>query len=135
LETVSRAVVGLVTRMRKSDSETCCAAGFTKFSLGTRSYVLEICATLPQDGRQHWIAMASDTTEQMREALRAAMSSRGLTQREMEVCGMVAGGLTNREIADRLFISELTVKDHVKSILDKLEVSGRSQLASKLLGF
>lgn len=44
----------------------------------------------------------------------------GLTSREAEVMGLISGGLSNRGIADRLFISEKTVKNHVHSIYKRL---------------
>jgi DNA-binding NarL/FixJ family response regulator len=50
-----------------------------------------------------------------------------LTNREREVLQLVAYGLTNREIAARLFLSEATVKTHVCRVLMKLEVSDRAQ--------
>ncbi|MEO3871165.1 AAA family ATPase [Nonomuraea sp. B12E4] len=54
----------------------------------------------------------------------------GLTAREVEVLGLVAEGLTNREIARRLFIAQKTVSVHVSNILAKLEVSTRTQAAA-----
>ena len=50
-----------------------------------------------------------------------------LTNREMEVLHLIADGLSNQEIADRLFITLKTVKTHVSNILSKLEVSDRTQ--------
>lgn len=50
-----------------------------------------------------------------------------LTAREIEVLGMVAEGLTNKEIASKLFISEKTVKNHITNVFKKLEVSGRTE--------
>ncbi len=50
-----------------------------------------------------------------------------LTERELEVLGLVARGLTNREIAAHLFLSEGTVKTHVKRIFYKLAVHDRTQ--------
>jgi DNA-binding NarL/FixJ family response regulator len=64
-----------------------------------------------------------------REAANTAAHSRlaGLTQRELEVLRLVARGLNNRELADRLRVSEATVKTHVTRILTKLSVRDRIQ--------
>jgi DNA-binding NarL/FixJ family response regulator len=55
------------------------------------------------------------------------MSDEPLTEREVDVLKHIAGGNRNRDIADRLFISEETVKVHVKHIMDKLGASDRTQ--------
>ncbi|QNI31751.1 response regulator transcription factor [Alloacidobacterium dinghuense] len=54
-------------------------------------------------------------------------SDETLSEREIEVLRHVAGGNRNREIAERLFISEETVKVHVKHIMEKLGASDRTQ--------
>ncbi len=54
----------------------------------------------------------------------------GLSHREREVLALVAQGRTNREIGERLFISQKTVGVHVGNILSKLEVSGRVEAAA-----
>ena len=54
----------------------------------------------------------------------------GLTRREQEVVVLVAEGLTNRQIADRLIISERTVDSHVANILGKLGLATRTQAAA-----
>lgn len=54
----------------------------------------------------------------------------GLSPRESEVLGLVAKGLTNREIGDYLHIAENTVKNHLRNILDKLQLSNRAQAAA-----
>ncbi len=50
-----------------------------------------------------------------------------LTRRELEVLSLITEGLSNQEIAERLFITIKTVKTHVSNILSKLEVSDRTQ--------
>lgn len=50
-----------------------------------------------------------------------------LTERELEILRLIAQGLTNQEIADRLTISERTVGKHVSNILDKLYLANRTQ--------
>jgi NarL family two-component system response regulator LiaR len=52
-----------------------------------------------------------------------------LTERELEVVGLVAQGLSNQEIADRLVLSERTVRTHVSNILSKLHLANRTQAA------
>jgi NarL family two-component system response regulator LiaR len=52
-----------------------------------------------------------------------------LTERELEVLSLIAGGFNNREIADKLVISAKTVKTHVSSILSKLHLGDRTQAA------
>lgn len=54
---------------------------------------------------------------------------RALTKREYEVLTLIAEGLNNKEIGDRLYISEKTVKNHVSSIFKKLDVNDRIQAA------
>ncbi len=62
-------------------------------------------------------------------ASRSAAPFAELTEREAEVLCLIANGLNNREIAERLVISEKTVKTHVSSILGKLHVEDRTQAA------
>ncbi|MFC6707838.1 response regulator [Flexivirga alba] len=52
-----------------------------------------------------------------------------LTDRELEVLGLVARGWSNRKIGEELFIAENTVKNHVRNILDKLKLRSRMQAA------
>ena len=57
----------------------------------------------------------------------------GLSQREIDVIKCLCRGNTNKEIAKRLFISEQTVKTHLKKIYQKIEVHNRTTLISKIL--
>ena len=55
----------------------------------------------------------------------------GITPREHEILGLIAEGLSNREIGERLFVSENTVKTHSSRLFDKLGVNRRVQAVSK----
>ena len=50
-----------------------------------------------------------------------------ITKRELEILGLIADGLSNREIAERLFVSENTVKTHSSRVFDKLGARRRTQ--------
>jgi len=84
------------------------------------------------NGEQSWngkaIAGALRLMLQREQAV-ASLSST-LTPREVEVTRMVAGGLRNKEIATRLDITEGTVKFHLHSIYEKLQIDGRYALMS-----
>jgi DNA-binding CsgD family transcriptional regulator len=60
----------------------------------------------------------------------------GITRREMEILGLVAQGMSNREIAEKLFVSENTVKTHCSRAFDKLGARRRTEavLMGKKLG-
>jgi two-component system, NarL family, response regulator LiaR len=60
-------------------------------------------------------------------------SSWGLTARESEVLALVAAGLSNRAAAEALFVSENTVRTHLKAVFRKLGVTSRSQAAARAL--
>jgi DNA-binding NarL/FixJ family response regulator len=66
-----------------------------------------------------------DEFKQMSRADRNRVSNPRVTARELEVLKLVAQGLPNREIGERLFISENTVKNHVRNILEKLQLHSR----------
>jgi DNA-binding CsgD family transcriptional regulator len=51
----------------------------------------------------------------------------GITPRELEILGHIAAGLSNREIAEKLFVSENTVKTHSARLFDKLNARRRTQ--------
>jgi two-component system, NarL family, response regulator LiaR len=51
----------------------------------------------------------------------------GITARELEILQLIAGGMSNREIAEKLFVSENTIKTHSSRLLDKLNAKRRTQ--------
>jgi DNA-binding NarL/FixJ family response regulator len=57
----------------------------------------------------------------------ARIDALGITPRELEVLQLIADGLSTREMAERLFVSENTVKTHTARLLDKLGASRRTQ--------
>jgi DNA-binding CsgD family transcriptional regulator len=61
----------------------------------------------------------------------AKLKELGLTPREHEILGLIAEGLSNREIGERLFISENTVKTHSSRLFDKLGVGRRVQAVQR----
>jgi NarL family two-component system response regulator LiaR len=57
----------------------------------------------------------------------AKLEKLGITPRELEILGLIAAGLSNREIAERIFVSENTVKTHANRLFDKLNAKRRTQ--------
>jgi DNA-binding CsgD family transcriptional regulator len=57
----------------------------------------------------------------------AQVAALGLTPRELEILEFMAAGLSNKEIAERAFVSENTVKTHASRVLDKLGAARRTQ--------
>lgn len=80
----------------------------------------------PDVARKLMSAVAAQEVTLNRTATRSAG---GLTGREQEVLSLLGDGLSNREIAQKIFISEKTVKTHVSNILGKLHLEDRTQAA------
>jgi len=112
---------------------------FDALRRGAQGYLLKNLQ--PDSWHQYLRAVAVDETPMTRElAFRilkefshnekaAALKPVPLTGREQEILGLVAKGLSNRDISVRLEISEHTVKNHLKNILHKLHMENRVQLA------
>ena len=82
-------------------------------------------------------ALTARVLERVRNGPTTAPELESLTEREMELLGLIAEGLTNRQIGERMFLAEKTIKNYVSAILAKLGLERRTQaavLASRLLG-
>lgn len=115
---------------------------FNAIKVGARGYVLkdsqpeEILAAVRAVGRGeallHPSLIARVLSEFGRIATQRAADNavfKDLTDREREVLTEIGKGRRNREIAESLFISEKTVKNHISNIFDKLEVNTRAEAA------
>ena len=60
--------------------------------------------------------------------LKRHLTEAGLSNRECEVAGLVATGLSNKDVADRLFVTEKTIKFHLTNIYKKMSIRSRTQL-------
>lgn len=92
-----------------------------------------------QQTLQHAVAALTEAAEEI-QRVASPRESQGaddlralLTPRQFEILGLLAEGLTNPEIADRLYVSEATVKWHVRRILSVLDVQNRAQAAIRYL--
>ena len=112
----------------------------TAIQFGAQGYLLKNLE--PEDWIQYLHALLGEDTKPAREMasrmfhpfrhdeLDDELTSQLLTPREREIVMYVGAGKTNREISEALVISENTVKNHLKNILDKLQLANRVQLAA-----
>jgi two-component system, NarL family, nitrate/nitrite response regulator NarL len=113
---------------------------FTAIQYGAQGYLLKNMD--PDDWLQYLHSVIEGTSEktrgmagkllyQFREIdLQNSPLEKSLTPREREILILISKGITNKQVADQLFISENTVKNHIKKLLEKLEVENRVQLAA-----
>ena len=83
-------------------------------------------------GATYFVGLASQATGRPKAATggEGGMRPNNATRRECEIAGLVAEGLTNREIAERLVLSERTVEGHIANLFAKVNVNSRTQLAT-----
>lgn len=87
-------------------------------------YIFEKFKTVRKRFSQGWVTL--------REALFSGEMPPDLTEREYEVAKLAAAGLRNSEIAEKLVITESTVRAHLRAIFQKLQIDRRAKLAEKL---
>lgn len=107
------------------------AAGFVRKQVGNESLLQAIEAI-----RRGEALLDPQTTQQVLQRMRRterlidAGAFRNLSKRELEVLLLVSRGKSNREIAESLLVSEKTARNHITSLLDKLGLSNRIELAT-----
>jgi DNA-binding NarL/FixJ family response regulator len=106
------------------------AAGRTVLDPAVQRRLVELATAggTPSTGRDPSAPAQSATRAASGGSAEAEMA--GLTRREVDVVRLVAQGLTNRQIARRLVVSEATVKTHLNHVLSKLDVDGRPALVA-----
>ena len=101
---------------------------YTAISLGVRGYLLKgIDGASLADQVRRVAAGGSCLSPETADKLTQYISSQKLSEREIEVLGLISKGKGNKEIADLIFVTENTVKMHVKNILRKLHANDRTQ--------
>jgi DNA-binding NarL/FixJ family response regulator len=97
-------------------------------SLGVRGYLLKgIDGTTLGNQVRRVVAGGSCLSPEIAEKLTQYIASQKLSEREIEVLGLISKGKSNKEIADLIFVTENTVKMHVKKVLFKLQANDRTQ--------
>jgi DNA-binding NarL/FixJ family response regulator len=104
------------------------ASIYNAITLGVRGYLLKgIDGTTLGNQVRRVVAGGSCLSPETAEKLTQYIASQKLSEREIEVLGLISKGKSNKEIADLIFVTENTVKMHVKKILLKLQANDRTQ--------
>lgn len=103
---------------------------------GSRSALFAIRAFLvgaaTDQEPNHIMALVEKIAERHAVDLEKAKNKFHLSKRELEVLQLICSGLTNKEVAEKLFIGEQTAKDHARNIMRKVGVRSRAALISAL---
>jgi DNA-binding CsgD family transcriptional regulator len=122
-----------IARGRLFESRHQCDQAALVFA-GARALIEELASAVPDELlRERFLSMAYRELPQpaslpKHHAVSAGKAS--LTKRELQVATLLMEGLTNREIGERLFLSEWTIATHVRNILAKLDLNTRAQIAA-----
>lgn len=100
-------------------------------ALGVHGYLLQGCSAAALTHAVRQVARGARCfDDEVSSRMAASLVHAALTQREHQVLRLLAGGVCNKTIADRLGIAVGTVKAHIKAILEKLHVKTRMQAAA-----
>ncbi len=142
---LSRARAAFVTGIRHGDADLLMEAAKAFCACGTTLYAAEAAAAARSLRLSASDSRGARAAERVAEALRAEVPSAAtpllgakrsvtgpLSPREHEIASVAAQGMSNRAIAERLYVSERTVENHLYRVFIKLGITGRDQLASAL---
>jgi DNA-binding CsgD family transcriptional regulator len=97
----------------------------------TSSGWMTLHASLPDGAGTGRVAIVLERSASP-ESTAVRLEAHGVTAREREIAGLLAAGLTNPEVAERLVLSPYTVQDHMKSLFEKTNVSSRQELVARI---
>jgi DNA-binding CsgD family transcriptional regulator len=106
-------------------------SGYGKYSLCSQILSKE----MSMGGQVFYMVKIDELTRQVTLNTGALERDFGLTKREIDILVNIFNGLKNAEIAERLFISEITVKEHLQHIFEKIDVSSRTALIRKTVEY
>ena len=133
-------VIALGLSERESDVIECAEAGISGYVTGDAS-LDDLAETIEsvERGEMPCSPRVAATLLRRVAALAAQQNTRpndvALTRRELQILHLIDEGLSNKEIAERLFIEVATVKNHVHNILEKLNVQRRGEAAARSRSF
>jgi DNA-binding CsgD family transcriptional regulator len=106
--------------------EVCCSVmeNLPGLVFSLRAFFLSAGETAPT----HTMVLIEKISERREADFARAIADFSLSKREAEVLRLLCHGHTNKEIAGKLFISQYTVKDHIKKIMQKMDVKSRSEI-------
>ena len=105
-------------------------AGATLGTSGHQELLEDARDRFTELGATYFARLAEKTISKGRPARETAARPSNTTRREFEIAALVSDGLTNREIAERLVLSERTVEGHIANLFAKVNVNSRTQLAT-----
>ena len=99
-------------------------------SYSLRSFLINERAK--ENGESHILILIEKVVERRKIDIENAMREYQLTKREGDVVRLICDGLTNREISEIIFISEYTVKAHIKNIMKKMKTNSKNEIIALL---
>lgn len=118
-----------------------CSRGITSLKrfvfINTRCYLIRAFIISDQRKRSstHFLVLLENLAKRSRNCLERVRSHYHMSLREFEVVQLLVGGLTNKEIGNKLNIAESTVKEYLCTVMRKAGVSTRSGLVARILGY